>query len=145
MSEYTGSTFAKFCGLVGRQIWLQMIDQSFIFLSLKRNCHGNKFYANWRKLPYPIFIIALTFNNRLENRNLDFRRLYGGDPSTSDKNLVSFRSVTAQTATLVDRESRFQHTSGSRNNFRTRASNIRFQYWWCESTEIGIFDKLSMY
>ena len=39
-------------------------------------------------------LVYVTFVHELEDRYVDFRKLYGNDPSITGKNLANFRQIT---------------------------------------------------
>ena len=86
-------------GLVDLRV--QMIDQTYSFSDRSKDVATvTNFVAELAKLAYFTFIHVTVFQNRLEYPNAGVKRLNGGNPSTSGRNLVSFHPVTQKFTTL---------------------------------------------
>jgi len=89
-SEAMSHCLTKFSGLI--DVWVQMIDLNISFLITEGILQWQPILGqNW---PLPTLFPTLSFQNTLENRNIDVKRLNVDGISVSGRNLVSFCSVT---------------------------------------------------
>ena len=62
------------------------------------------FKSELAKFAYPPVFSVVAFQNGLEDGNVDFKRLHGDDPSSTDRNLVMFFRPIVPEFTRLDRK-----------------------------------------
>jgi len=90
-------------------IELQIINPTLFFRYLEGRCHGNQFSGkNGAKLPYPLALIALPFQNGMGYHNHNMRVNSVNDASILCENFMKFGRVTPE-LTLLICERQLQH------------------------------------
>jgi len=83
--------FTRFSGLL--DVWVQMNELMFIFQSLLWQNQFCDYQQNW---PIPPSFVLVALQNGLEDRSANVPINSGDDPSVSNRNLVSFHSLTSE-------------------------------------------------